>query len=142
MAFLSLLFILILLLTLITYDPHLETSNATLQFLVEQHKAIMVVMALFATVFGFLFSKNLQTEIVSKEETNKQLYTLFLSQLDANERKVIERLRQGPCTQAELSEIMTRVAAHRTIAKLEEKQLIHSSKQGKTKKLRLTTALE
>lgn len=142
MAFLSLLFVLILLLTLITYDPHIETTNTTLQFLVEQHKSIMVVMALFATVFGFLFSRNLQTEIVSKEETNRQLYKLFLSQLDKNERKVIEQLRKGPCTQAELSEIMSRVAAHRTIAKLQEKQLIRVEQQGKTKRLTLTKALE
>jgi len=99
-------------------------------------------MALFATAFGFLFSKNLQTEIVSKEKTNKQLYDLFFSQLDTNEKKVIEKLRKGKCTQAELSEIMSRVAAHRTINKLKEKQLIRVEQEGKTKKLTLVEALE
>jgi len=141
-AFLSLLFILLLLLTLITYDPHIETTNTTLQFLVDQHKTIMVFMAIFATAFGFLFSKNLQTEIVTKEKTNRELYNLFLSQLDMNERKVIEHLRTGPCTQAELSEIMSRVAAHRTIIKLEAKKLILVEQQGKTKKLSLIQKLQ
>lgn len=143
-AFFGVLALFVIFLGFLTYDPGLQTENALLQFLVDNHRILMLVMVLLTGVFGYYMNKELRGEIVLQEQENKEVLGLLLQTQGSTERQLLQHLiQQGPKTQAQLSKLsgMTRVKVHRGIQKLQGQGLVIVESKGKTRMIIPSQAL-
>lgn len=127
--------------------------------------SLVLIIVITVPTSYFLISKSLEEklrgnmEIISnlvkkdekiKDNKNKEKgcpeNSLFLKFLNANERKVTEKIieNKGNILQSEISRIegMTRLRAHRTLKELESKGIITIEKYGKTNRIVLNNEIK
>lgn len=134
-----------LVIAVLTYDPHTQTTNPILNLLVSLHAPLMFVMVLLAAAFGYSINKSLEGEITHNEQKNqqqqKELIQLLLQTLSSNERSALKELLKKPMTQAELSAKIGRLRAFRAVKTLSAKNLITLREDKKTRHLRVNELL-
>ena len=128
-----------LVIAVLTYDPHTQTSNPVLNLLVTLHAPLMFVMVLLAAAFGYSINKSLRGEISHQTQKNHQrqqeLVHLLLQTLSSNEREALKEILKKPTTQAALSAKIGRLRAFRAVKNLSAKNLIAVREDKKTKHL-------
>ena len=91
--------------------------------------------------FGFYTSKVLYSKLKKRTKTSKSILDVVLLFLGEDEKSIINFLveKKGQTTQAEISRLsnMNRVKAHRSLQKLQVKQLIDIVSHGKVRKIKL-----
>jgi uncharacterized membrane protein len=139
-ALLTILLIAVTLIAFMTYRPS-ENANKYLAYAVLHHTEIMAGLIGIALIFGFFFSQLFYSEIQRKRQDSKSILAVVLLFLNQEERSIINFLvqRKGMTTQAEIARLphMNRVKAHRSLQKMQEKQLIALVAHGKVRKVQL-----
>lgn len=134
----SVLFLLSLLVTFLSYTHHTE-PDTVLGFLSQYHAYIMAFLVLAAALYGAYISTVLATSLARSEHSTKQLASVALKVLSADERRVLKHLvkHEGTGTQADISRLpkMTRVKAHRIVKRLEEHRVVRVEERGKMRKI-------
>jgi uncharacterized membrane protein len=137
---LTILLFVVTLIAFMTYHPT-ENANKYLTYAVQHHTIIMAGLLGVALVFGFFFSQLFYAEIQRKSQDSKSILAVVLLFLNQEERAIVNFLVQnkGLTTQAEIARLphMNRVKAHRSLQKMQEKQLIELVAHGKVRKVQL-----
>jgi len=98
-------------------------------------------MILVSVAFGFFWSQLSYSEIKKEKKSSKEILELVMKFLSHDERRIIKFLveNKGKGNQADISKLnnMGRVKAHRTLQKLQERDLILIMPHGKVRKIEL-----
>ena len=137
---LTILFILICIVAIITYTyRHHENSNIIFSLAVEHHVIIMAGMAIIAVAFGYLLSAITLGEIEKQKKGTKKALEIVMLFLNKEEKQILDFLMKnyGQTTQAEISRLpdMDRVKAHRSLKRMQDKRLVVLAYHGKIKKV-------
>ncbi len=123
----------------VTYNHHEEGDGALMRFAVDHHLGIMVGLVLVSIVFGFASSRFLYARLQESRRASRGMLDVVLLFLSAEERTVVNYLveRGGETTQAEISRLprMTRVKAHRSLQKMQEKRIVDLVPHGKMRRV-------
>ena len=120
-------------------------SSPLISLLFQYHLELMVLVSILGIVVGasvyFLMSGQVQ-EKTKEAAVNAELLLTFLGH---DERAIVGLLRtsDGHTTQSQVSRLegMTRLRAHRTVAKLADKKIIRVEKLGKINQLWLAKSI-
>lgn len=139
-AVLAMLLVLVTVVAFMTYNAD-PTKRDLTSFAVRHHMEIMGASVLIAVIFGFVSSKLFYAEILKEKQETRSILGIVLLFLSREERAIINLLVQnkGYTSQAEIARLpnMSRVKAHRSLQKMEEKQLIDIVPHGKIRKIHL-----
>lgn len=139
---LALLLFTLSMLAFVTYQSRNMTDvSLFLLFAIRHHMSIMFTMILVSVAFGFFWSQLSYQEIRKEKRSSKEILELVMKFLSHDERKIINFLveNKGKSNQSEISKLenMGRVKAHRTLQKLQERDLIIITPHGKIRRLEL-----
>ena len=136
---LTTLFILLMALAITTYTYKGTSSSPLFLFAMQNHLAIMFVLALVSVAFGFYLATLSSSELEKKDMQSRNVLDVVMLFLSKDERKIIDFLvkSNGATTQAEISRIegMGRVRAFRSVKKLADKSIIDINAHGKIRKV-------
>ncbi len=139
-AVLTVLLVLVTVVVFMTYNAD-PASRHYSSFAVRHHVELMGALLLVAIVFGFVSSKLFYAEIQKEKQETRNILGIVLLFLNQEERAIINLLVQnkGYTNQAEVARLpnMSRVKAHRSLQKMQEKQLIELVPHGKIRKVHL-----
>ena len=117
-------------------DP---TSHHHIAFAVKNHVAIMIGLLAISVIFGFASSQFFYKEIKRRERDAHSILGVVLLFLNREEREILNYLvaRGGETSQAEISRLphMDRVRAHRTLKKMQERELLTIIPHGKVRRV-------
>ncbi len=135
---LSATFIFLLLLTVFSYQPpNGSTLSPIFDFIVSYHVEFMILLAVFGVVIGAGVFYLVAGTAEKKGLEAKAAAELLLKFLNAEDKALVKELikNQGKVLQAEISRLpgMTRLKAHRAVAKLEQKGAVEVTTSGKLK---------
>jgi hypothetical protein len=120
---------------------HGDPTTGIINIFVQYHIEFMVLLGILGVGIGGMSYYNFITQEKSIEKTQEFTKHIILRFIDSEEQVIIKRILSSKeaITQAQISRLkhMGKVKAHRTVQKLEEKQLIQTTPYGKTKQLRL-----
>ncbi len=139
--------VLLVLFTVITFMTYAASPGSLSynKFAVGHHAEIMAGLVIVAVVFGFVLSQSFYTEIRKKREESQTILSIVLQFLNHEERAIINLLvkSQGSTSQAEIARLphMSRVKAHRSLQKMQEKQLIEIVAHGKVRRVHLKDSI-
>ena len=123
---------------LATYNPDAGSGHFTL-FAAEYHIEIMLALMVTAIAFGFFVSQFFYAELQRSRQASSSIMDTVLLFLGREEREIVRYLvsRGGETTQAEISRLpgMSRVKAHRSLQKMQEKQLLDVIPHGKVRRI-------
>ena len=139
-------FITILSLTVVSfYFISHEHAPPIIYFFVKYHVFFMLAIAITGLIFGSLTHLFLHKKIDKDKEESKKIISLLLDMLNTEDKKIIKHLikNKGVSTQYELSKIenMTKLKVHRSLEKLEQKNIVKKEKLGKINKIYLNIKL-
>lgn len=133
----AVLFLSVLTLTTISYFA--PAQNGLVGLFVHYHFEAMVLIGLLGIGIGAASFYLLGQQLQATQEKVQNQSTLLLTFLNPLEKECILFLvkNNGECFQSDLSTLsgMTRLKAHRIVAKLHERKIIHLSSHGKANKL-------
>jgi uncharacterized membrane protein len=136
---LGILLVAIIVLAFMTYN--VDASDSSLSFAVAHHVEIMAGLVVISLIFGFVSSQMFYAEIQRKKRESKSMLAVVLLFLSREEREIVNFLveSKGVTTQAEIARLphMNRVKAHRSLQKMQEKQIIELVPHGKIRKVHL-----
>lgn len=122
------------------------SANPRVHWLQENYLTIIIITMFVSIAAGYTLSTFAYRKLAKTTQKTHGLTQLLYIFLDKEERIIIEYLleQDGFGDQAAISRLenMTRVKAHRTIKKMEEKDLLHVEKHGKINKVRLTEKVQ
>lgn len=121
---------------------HGQPASGMVALFITYHIHLMILLGALGISLGILsfYSFTLQERSVKRSHQNSK--SILFRFIDRNERVIIEYLirnKDKKVTQAHISQLenMGKVKAHRTILKLEEKNILSTTPLGKTKILQL-----
>lgn len=136
---LLLLFVATTALAFLTYSGTIAQRGHFWAFAVEHHLWIMAGMAGTALVVGIIIAQMFSWEIEKKEKDTLHILGVVLLFLNREEREVIHFLvkSEGSTSQSEIARLphMNRVKAHRTLQKLQERDILTVIPHGKVRKV-------
>ncbi|MBU0585985.1 hypothetical protein KJ780_00580 [Candidatus Micrarchaeota archaeon] len=138
-------FMLIVLVMLLSYV--LATSGMEIAFPLSifhtYHLEVMILVSVLGLVIGASVYFLMHEQVIVKTQEAAGNAHLLLTFLSPEERAVVELLvdSEGHTTQAQLSKMMSRLKAHRTVLRLEKRKIIRIEKLGKTNQLWLTQSI-
>lgn len=139
-SLLAILLIAVTVIAFMTYNAD-ASGNEHLSFAVRHHTGIMAGLLIVSILFGFFSSQFYYRELQRKKQDSKNILEVVLLFLNREEREIVNFLveQKGITTQAEIARLphMNRVKAHRSLQKMEEKQLIELVPHGKIRKVHL-----
>lgn len=143
---LTTLFILFIGLAIVTYTYKGNNPSPLFLFAIQNHLAIMLVLALVSVAFGFYLATLSSSEIERKDKQTRNILDVVMLFLSKDEKKIIDFLvkNNGETTQAEISRIegMGRVRAFRSVKKLADKNIIEIVAHGKVRKVTLKEPIQ
>ena len=135
------LFLIAFSLAIMTYNPTGGFSGPYWSFAVEHHMEIMIGVFVVALAVGFLTSQFFYAEAQRKKKDSKEILHVVMLFLSTEEKEIVNFLveKRGVTTQSEIARLphMNRVRAHRSLQKMEEKQIIDLVPHGKIRKVHL-----
>jgi uncharacterized membrane protein len=138
---LGILLITVAALAFVSYRAETSYDNAFFTYAIQHHVEIMAGLVIISLVFGFVSSQMFYTEIQRKKRESKSMLAVVLLFLSREEREIVNFLVEsnGVTTQAEIARLphMNRVKAHRSLQKMQEKQIIELVPHGKIRKVHL-----
>jgi uncharacterized membrane protein len=138
---LTVLLIAVIVLAFMTYNAKVSDANPYFSFAVTHHLELMGSLVGISLIFGFFTSQMFYAEIQRKKHESKSMLTVVLLFLSREEREIVNFLveNKGVTTQAEIARLphMNRVKAHRSLQKMQEKQIIELVPHGKIRKVHL-----
>ncbi len=139
----------------LTFDPN--TGEATVEdmkaFLCGDEQQwpweniiyLLCIAALVGVLMGGFVYWLMASQVAMREQYLSKSTGIILAELRPDERIMVERLveKGGQAAQTDLSRItgMTKLKAHRTLAKLEERGIVTRVSKGKTKQVTLARAI-
>jgi uncharacterized membrane protein len=136
------LLIALIVIAILTYthrDAHY--SNPIIMFAITNHFAIMIGLVIVSIAFGFIWSNMSYVQIKKSKDDSVGVLDVMMLFLSKEEKDIISFLvkNNGETTQAEISRIsnMGRVKAFRSLARMQEKNVITIEAHGKVRKIRL-----
>lgn len=130
--------ILLIMITFVAFATY-NATNGIFSFAAEYHTEIMAGLLVISIGFGFASSQFFYAELQRKKQDSKNILSVVLLFLNREEREIINFLveKKGMTTQAEIARLphMNRVKAHRSLQKMQEKQLIELIAHGKIRKV-------
>jgi uncharacterized membrane protein len=137
-ALLSILLVVVII-AFLTYNN--ATTDGAWGFFVKHHMAIMGGLVLISIIFGFASAQVFYAELQQRQKDSRKILEVVLLFLSKEEREIVNYLveQEGITTQAEVARLpsMNRVKAHRSLQKMQEKQLIDLTSHGKVRKVKL-----
>lgn len=122
------------------------SANPRVHWLQENYVSIIVVTMLVSIAAGYSLSTYAYRKLTQTSKKTQELRELLYIFLDTEEKIVLDYLLQegGSGEQASISRLdgMTRVKAHRTIKKMQEKDLLEVKKHGKINKVHLPPRIQ
>ena len=136
------LFIIVLLLTFLTYtNRDMQNASPLFVFAIQNHTLIMIIMIVISITFGYFWSVFLYKEIESSRKSTKGMLDVVMLFLSDDEKKILDFLvkQDGKTTQAEISRMqgMNKVKSFRAIQRMHDKQLIDIVPHGKVRAITL-----
>src|SRR3989344_3327202 len=127
---------------LVTYIHQDVTSKNSLIFwTVENHLPITVGLIILSGFIGYLSSTLIYRQVTKTKKESQKLLEMLLLFLNKDEKEIIDSLvkNNGTIGQADISRLpgMNRVKAFRPLQKMQEKNLIDITEQGKIRKVSL-----
>jgi|GEM_PF-1444089 len=122
---------------------HRDTTAKSwfLAFAITYHTWIMAILVLLSIGFGYFWAFSLYKEIETRDKTSKNMIDVILLFLGIEEKKILKHLvsKKGTTTQADISRIegMNKVKAHRSLQKLQDKQILIITPHGKVRNIQL-----
>jgi uncharacterized membrane protein len=114
-------------------------GNAYWSYAVMHHTEIMAGLIIISLLLGFLTSQFLYEEVQRKKRDTKDIHEVVLLFLSREEREIVNYLveHNGETTQAEIARLphMNRVKAHRSLQKMQERQLLEVVPHGKIRRI-------
>lgn len=113
---------------------------------ITQLTRIVPVMVALAVVAGAVVYYLMSGRVQSAEHSAKDNAELVLKLLNADEKKIVERLvkEKGKCYQSEISRIegLGKLKSHRVLQRLADRGVVEIEKHGKTNIVRFSAELE
>ncbi len=129
-------------LTLTTISYFAPSQNGLVGLFVQFHFEAMILIGLLGIGIGMASFYLLSQELQASQQTVQNQSALLLSFLNPLEKECVLFLvkNNGVSYQSNLSMLpgMTRLKAHRIVAKLHERKIIHISSHGKANQLTLS----
>lgn len=139
---LIILFLITIILAILTYMMRNNPiDNPLFMFAMRHHLTIMIAMTVIAAAFGFFWAQ-IST---SQEKDTRKMRSIFYKLLSPEEKQILKYLLEHKqVTQAQLSHIqgMTRLKVFRTIKKLEEKDFITVTSEGKIRRIQINKEID
>ena len=118
--------------TWVTVETHRHNEmtdvNPVINFAINHHVSIMIILMLLSIGYGFLWSSITYTEIQRKSKHSKSMAETVMQFLSKEEKAIIAYLVQnkGSASQAEISKLngMGRVKAFRSLQRMKEKNIL------------------
>jgi uncharacterized membrane protein len=128
-----------------TMYPGGQGAPEMLMPLVQYHIYLMLLLAFFGVLSGFIAYWILNMSIEKEKKAAKTNASIIMKFLSADEQEILALLikKEGRTTQGEIGRLqgMTRLKAHRFVKKLEARGLVHVEKEGKINFVRLVDEL-
>ena len=144
-ALFTLLAIISILISIVTFTYHEITRTGFIGFLAEQHLWIMLITIFLSIGYGFSWSYFLQKQILQEQNTSKTILEIVISFLSIEESDVLKHLveNKGKSSQSKIAHIgeMGAVKALRTVQKMKEKRIVSIQKEGKMRLIKLNNEI-
>ena len=122
------------------------SANPRVYWLQENYLAIIIATMLVSLAAGYTLSTYAYNKLAQTSRKTQQLRELLYLFLDEEERVIINYLleQEGSGEQAAISRLedMTRVKAHRTLKKMQQKDLVEIHKRGKINRVQLVNEIQ
>lgn len=147
MAFLvfTLLLVVTVFLTLASYFLSPGERGGFLDFVSQNHLLVMVILVVVSISYGYFTAYMLYKELDKTKKTSKEFVNTILKFLEPHEKKIVNYLIEcnGKSSQAELSRLegLTKVKVHRSLKKMEGKDILKVRKRGKVRDVILNEEL-
>lgn len=130
----------------VTFLSFQHASSGVFGFLASYHLVIMLITISIALVYGFFIAFLLFKQVEKEQQVTGNMLELVMNFLSAEEKMVIKHLIEcsGKSNQAAISRIgkMGGVKALRTVQKMQQKNIIMVTKQGKMRIVELQADLQ
>ena len=117
-----------------------------LQPFLQYHIEFMVIMGFSGIALGLVAYSIMRSTIEKQKKTAQVNLNIIMKFLGQDDKNVITLLisKGGTTTQSQISTLpgMSRLKAHRTVKKLEDRGIVHVEKEGKINMVRLVDELK
>ena len=122
-------------------NADLSPASSILRFAVDNHVVIMLILVILGVIYGYIWSIVSSRALDKKSKAGRSMLETILLFLNSDEKKILQFLanHNGSANQSEISRLdgMHRVKAHRSLQKMQEKNLIDIIPNGKIRKIQL-----
>jgi len=123
-----------------THD-NFTSASPLIFYLVKYYLYIMVALIFVSAMLGYLFSMFTYRKLAETKNESRRLLDMLLLFLGTEEKEIIQHLmaKDGVSNQAQISKLpsMNRVKAHRSLQKMQEKNIVEVIPHGKMRMIHL-----